>query len=81
MHLIWITDAEYLSDYKIKLLFNDGVQGVVDLKDSLDAKIFEPLKNKDYFKAFNRNSWTIEWPCEVDFAPEYLYKLLFIIDN
>ncbi len=29
----------------------------------------------DYFKQFKKNSWTIEWDCEVDFAPEFLYRL------
>lgn len=76
MDLIWITKAEYLSDYKVSLVFNDGVEGVADLKDSLNGKVFEPLKDKEYFKTFNKNSWTIEWNCNADFAPEYLYKLV-----
>ncbi len=75
MDLIWITKAEYLSDYKIKLLFNNGFQGIADLKDSLKGVLFEPLKDKEYFKNFNKNAWTIEWSCNVDFAPEYLYEL------
>ncbi len=74
MDLIWVTQAKYLSDYKIQLVFNDGFKGIVDLKDSLKGEVFEPLKNKEYFKNFKINSWTIEWE-KADFAPEYLYKL------
>ncbi len=75
MDLIWITHAKYLSDYKIHLIFNNGYEGTVDLKDSIKEPLFKPLQNKDYFKTFSQNSWTIEWNCNLDFAPEYLYKL------
>ncbi len=37
MDLIWITQAEYLSDYKIQLVFNNGFKGIADLKDSLEG--------------------------------------------
>lgn len=76
MNLIWITEAKYLSDYKISLVFNDGHKGIADLKNSLEGQIFMPLKNKDYFKKFTVNSWTIEWDCKADFSPEYLYELV-----
>lgn len=75
MNLISVTDAKYLNDYGIELVFNDGLKGIVNLKDSLKGKVFEPLKNIDYFKKFTRNGWTIEWDCEADFAPEYLHDL------
>ncbi len=75
MDLIWITQAEYLSDYKIQLVFNNGFKGIVDLKNSLKGDLFEPLRDKNYFKRFKKNAWTIEWDSKADFAPEYLYKL------
>ena len=75
MDLIWVTDAKYVSGYKIKLIFNNGVQAIVDLKDSIKGKVFQPLKDIEYFKKFKKNKWTIEWDCEADFAPEYLYEL------
>lgn len=74
--LIKVTKAIYLEDYKIELLFNDGFKGVADLKNSINGQVFKPLKNKDYFKSFTQNRWTIEWDCEADFAPEYLYELV-----
>jgi len=75
MDLIWVTEAKYVSDYKIMLMFNDGIQGIVDLKNSIKGKIFKPLRDIEYFKNFKKNKWTIEWECEADFAPEYLYEL------
>lgn len=74
MKLIWITNAEYVGEYKIKIKFNTGEEGVVDLKNELDGLVFEPLKDLMYFKEFTLNEWTIEWPNGADMAPEFLYK-------
>jgi len=76
MNLIWVTDAKYVSEYKINLAFNNGVTGIVDLEKCLNGKVFEPLKDTEYFKKFTSNSWTIEWENGADFAPEYLYSMI-----
>ena len=70
-----IMKAEYLDGYRIRLWFNNQDIKVVDLKDSLHGKIYEPLLNIDYFKQFKIKYNTIEWPNEADFAPEYLYRI------
>ena len=75
MNLIWVTQAQYISDYKIKFLFNDNTESIVDLEERIKSDIFKPIRNIDNFKNFKINSWTIEWDCGVDFAPEYLYKI------
>ncbi len=70
-----VIKAKCLNDYKILLVFNDGVSKTVDLKDDLNGKIFEPLRDKNYFKNFSIKFNTIEWPNGADFAPEYLYQI------
>ncbi|MGC4128053.1 MAG: DUF2442 domain-containing protein [Bergeyella sp.] len=75
MSLIWITKADYISEYKIEFTFNTGEKFLVDLEKYLDKGIFEELRNKDYFKNFKLNSWTIEWENGADFSPEFLYSL------
>ena len=72
---IKVVAADYVEDYKIKLTFNDGLSKVVDLEDELWGEVFEPLKDKAYFKNFTRDTWTIGWSCGADFAPEFLYDL------
>jgi len=44
-----VTNAKYIEDYKIKVSFNNGRQGVADLAIALTGPIFEPLKNKEKF--------------------------------
>ncbi len=70
-----VIKAKYLNGYKISLLFNNGVSKKVDLEKELIGKIFEPLKDKDYFKTFTIKFNTIEWENGADFAPEYLYEI------
>jgi hypothetical protein len=76
MDLVWVTKAKYISDYKIELAFNNGIKGQIDLEDNLTLHIYEPLKDKEYFRNFRLNSWTIEWKNGADFAPEFLFNLL-----
>ena len=72
-------EAKYLEDYKIALRFNNGESGIVDLKQKVfndHRKVFEKLRDQDFFKTFKQNRWTIEWSNAIDLAPEFLYDLL-----
>lgn len=75
MALIWITKAEYIESFKVELTFNDGIVGIVDLKNHLEGEVFEPLNEIAFFKNFELDSWTLTWPNDSDFAPEFLYEL------
>jgi len=78
MILLKVTKAKYIGNYKLDLLFNDGLSGIVDLKKKVftdHRSIFKPLQNIEFFKNFTQNRWTIEWGNGVDLAPEYLHDL------
>lgn len=70
-----VTKAKYVDGYRIMLLFNNGERRIVDLSQSLNGKVFEPLKDIGYFKRFSIKFNTIEWENGADFAPEYLYEI------
>jgi len=75
----YLTSAEYLKDYKIFVSFNNGDEGVVDLKDKLKPKgIFRNIMDLQNFKKvkFNPELDTISWPNGADLAPEFLYECL-----
>jgi len=76
---IKIKKAKYIGDYKLKVTFSDGSEGVVDLFDTLKGKIFESLKDKKNFMKFkvDEELGTIVWENGADLAPEYLYFLAF----
>jgi hypothetical protein len=69
-----VTRAEYCGKYLIRLTFNDGKSGTVDVQPLLDGPIFEPLKNLDYFRRFFIEGGTLSWPNGADIAPETLYE-------
>ena len=71
-----IRNASYVRDYVIQITFDDGKSGLVDLKDELYGEVFEPLLDKQYFRAFSVNNdiHTIVWENGADFAPEFLYE-------
>ncbi len=71
-----VVRADYIDDFRVKVLFNDGVEKVVDLKDYINSKkhpFFQPLKEVEKFKKFKVNR-TLVWDSGADIAPEYLYE-------
>ena len=75
--MFWIVEAKYIKEYKIWLRFNDGAEKIIDFKEKVlseTRKIFEPLKDMEYFKQviLNPESDTIQWPNGADIAPETL---------
>ena len=75
-----IADARYAEGHTIWLRFADGAEGEVNLEGELDGDVFEPLKDKEYFKAFQLHPElrTVVWPNGADFAPEFLRAALRI---
>ncbi len=77
--ILHVTDAKYLEDYRVKVSFNDGKTGTVDLSQSLTGSVFNLLQDKKVFSQLKVDKVldTIVWPNGVDFAPEYLYFQAF----
>ena len=74
--MLEVTSAEYADGYRIRLRFNNGEAGVVDLKDCLWGPMFEPLRDVGLFKRFTVSAvlHTVCWQNDADFAPEFLYE-------
>jgi len=69
-----VVSAEYRGEYKIRLAFSDGVEGIVDFADWLSGPVFEPLKDVEYFARFFVEGGTVTWPNGADVAPETLHE-------
>ena len=72
-----IIDAQYLSDYKIKLFFQDGKSGIVDFSKFVEkGGVFSKLLDLNVFQRFeiNRETGVITWNNQIDIAPETLYS-------
>lgn len=73
---IHITKVQFLENYRLKLTFNNGVEGEVDLEPELFGEVFEPLRDQSLFQQVYLTTRTIEWPNGADFAPEFLLELV-----
>ena len=74
--MIWITEAEVLNDYNLKLVFNDGSRKSYDFKSLIEKQdLYYPLKDKKLFESFKLDGWTVSWADgTIDIAPEFLYE-------
>ncbi|HAT48997.1 MAG: DUF2442 domain-containing protein [Nitrospirae bacterium] len=75
----WITEARHAGGYRIHIRFNDDVEGVVDLWETIDHDhrvTFQELRNMKTFQAFRVDLDTIVWDNGLDLAPEFLRDLL-----
>ncbi len=71
-----LVQATWLGGHRIRLEFEDGCAGVLDMEGRIWRGVFEPLQDVAQFRQFRLNrEWnTITWPTGADLAPEYLYE-------
>jgi hypothetical protein len=68
-----VVRAEYEAHFRIRLTFNDGLEATVDFQPWLTGPVFQPLKQRAYFRKFFVDGGTVAWPNGADVAPETLY--------
>lgn len=74
-----IVEAVPLADYRLKLRFEDGKTGVVDVSQCIRfTGVFAPLSDHAQFAAVqvNQELGTVCWPCGADLDPDVLYALV-----
>jgi hypothetical protein len=60
--MLWVTDAAYVENYKIRLKFNNGETGIADLQDIIKndhRAIFQELQNLTLFQDFHLDMDTV----------------------
>lgn len=77
MELLTITNAKYLDDYRIEAEFNNGVKKILNFSSIIKngKGVVKKLANKEYFKNFTLDPFTIDWNNEIGFDPKDLYEL------
>jgi len=70
-----VKKVEYLSEYKLKLQFDNGRIKIVDLEGMLKngKNMFLQLVEINYFKKVECDGYSICWPNGIDFCPDLLY--------
>ena len=74
-----IVEAVPLENFSLKVRFEDGMEGVVDVAQCVKfTGVFAPLRDRTEFAAVQVNSelGTVCWPCGADLDPDVLYALV-----
>lgn len=73
--MLRIIDVDYIKNYELLLVFNDGCRKKVDLQPYLTGEIFGELQSLEKFVQYGLTRCTIEWANGADLAPEFLYEI------
>ncbi len=74
-----ITAVQVLADHRLRLRFEDGAEGEIDVAQLIDFRgVFAPLQDRAYFAQVrvNAETGTIEWPNKADLDPDVLYAVI-----
>ena len=74
-----VIHVEYVDNHRLFLRFEDGIEGIVDLRDHIRFDgVLAPLADKSYFAQLRVNPeiGTICWPNGADLDPDVLYAIL-----
>jgi hypothetical protein len=71
-----VRKVKALPDYRLKVRFADGLEGLVDMKKmvwSSGAGVFEALRDPAVFSQAQVALGVVTWPGELDLAPDAMY--------
>jgi hypothetical protein len=72
-----VQSVQALDDYRLSVMFDDGTQGEISLRDRLFGPVFEPLRDPGVFaQVFVDEFGAVAWQNGADLAPDALYEQL-----
>jgi hypothetical protein len=72
-----IASVSHLPGFRLSVRFNDGTEGTVamyGLIHSLNAGVFEALRDVNFFKKVSLQYGAVTWPGDLDLAPDAMYE-------
>jgi hypothetical protein len=68
-----VTQVEVQDDHTLRVTFDNGESGTLDMSAMLEVGVFRRLKDPDTFRRVRVAFDTVEWECGVDLDPEFVY--------
>lgn len=68
-----VIEVQSVEHLHLSVKFRDGLEGKVIFKESHLNGVFETLKNPDIFSLVNCRHGFVEWPGDIDIAPDAMY--------
>ena len=70
-----VIKIEYKGGFVYHVVFDDGKRGDIDFSEYIGrGPVFEPLRDRAFFRRATIEGGTISWPNGADIAPETLYE-------
>lgn len=68
------TKVEALSDFRIRVAYSDGTEGVIDLSGDIGRGVFTPLADEAFFRTVHVGQFgQIAWSEEIEICPDAAY--------
>ncbi|HYU12941.1 MAG TPA: DUF2442 domain-containing protein [Stellaceae bacterium] len=69
-----VVRVEPLPNYRLRVEFDDGVKGTIDLSGELVGEVFEPLPDEAMFRQVTIDEYgAVCWPNGADLAPDAMH--------
>ncbi len=68
-----VVKAAANEDFTLAIVFDNGEEGVLDMKPYLDFGVFQRIRDHGLFKRVRVAFDTVQWDCGVDLDPEFIY--------
>jgi len=62
-----------IPEYKIQVTFDDGVSGIIDLKNYIQTGIFTSLNNKETFNKVYSTGYSVAWSDDLEIDALNIY--------
>ncbi len=69
-------EVKALGGYRINVVFDDGISGVIDLNDLIQKGIFQKLKDEHAFQNVYTDGSAIAWSEELEIDADNIYAEL-----
>ena len=67
--------VEALPEYRLRLTYPDGVQGVIDLAGDVGRGVFTPLADEAFFRTVHIGHFgQIAWSEDIEICPDAAYR-------
>ena len=68
------TKVEALSDFRIRVAYSDGTEGVIDLSGDIGRGVFTPLADEAFFRTVHVGQFgQISWSEDIEICPDAAY--------
>ena len=71
-----VVQVQPMEHLRLAVWFKDGLRGEVELRESHLYGVFEALKDPAFFRQVRCEQGFVEWPGEIDLAPDTMYDAI-----